>query len=208
MKGYIYIMSNESMTGTYKICSSLENPFKILDYLYIDNIKTPFIIEYCIYVENYIGIENLLRVKLTKYSDNRGFFRCELVKCIIELKHATTSQPLYKEKYRDKHLRSIIKEWEKYLKEQEEQKRREEIENIEREYIERVEEKRAYIEYLIQEKERQEKERRRRDNEKLGFFSVIICLIIGGFFSSAQNIWPLFIALSIGICIYLSCTKE
>ena len=158
MLGYVYVMSNEAMPGLYKVGYTYRSPSERANELYTTGVPKPFIVEYCIFIEDCALIEAVAHINLHEYRYGKEFFKCDLVKCIIELKRSTHSQPTYREWYRDQLLRARVEGREaQYLQELEEKRRREQIAREERERRERQE-----AEALRAERERQKREKQDR----------------------------------------------
>lgn len=83
MKGYVYVLSNESMPGIYKIGMterSVEERVKELSKM--TAIPTPFKIEACFYSNNPLADEQQIHDLLSEYrvSESREFFKSDLQK--------------------------------------------------------------------------------------------------------------------------------
>lgn len=143
-------------------------------------------------------------------SYNKEFFRCDLEKCIIELKRAASAQLPYREWYRDQQMKARIEGREaQYLRELEERRRREQLAREERARRERQEAAAARAEWERKEKERVERDRQRREKENAG------CLWLGGIVllglwlgTEERSFWPLVISIIIGFWVYNNFTKN
>lgn len=89
-KGYIYILSNPSFNGLYKVGKTARDPYERAKELSsATGVPTPFKIEYLVYVEDNTYAEELthsiLQQKGFRLSNNREFFNAplELIKEII-----------------------------------------------------------------------------------------------------------------------------
>ena len=206
MLGYVYVLSNESMPGLYKIGCTYKNPSKRARDLYSTGVPAPFVVEYCVHIENYTYIEKVAHSNLSNYNYNKEFFRCDLEKCIIELKHAASAQLPYKEWYRDQQMKARIEGREaQYLREFEERKRREQLAREERARRERQEAAAARAEWERKEKERVERDRQRREKENAG------CLWLGGIVlfglwlgTEVHSSWPFITSIFIGFCVFIT----
>ena len=92
MLGYVYVMSNEAMPGLYKIGCTSRNPSERASDLYSTGVPAPFVVEYCVYIEDYAYLEKVAHNNLSNYNYSKEFFRCELEKCIIEVKRAIANK--------------------------------------------------------------------------------------------------------------------
>ena len=203
-------MSNAAMPGLYKVGCTSRNPSERASDLYSTGVPAPFVVEYCAYIEDYAYIERIAHSNLSKYNYSKEFFKCDLEKCIIEVKRAAASQPTYKEWYRDQQMKARVEGREaQYLRELEEKRRREQIARAERERRERQEAAAARVEWERREKERQEKARQQREKENSG------CLWLGGIVlaglwvgSEEHSFWPFIISVIIGFWVYNNITNS
>ena len=85
-KGYIYILSNKSMPGIYKIGCTSRTPEERAAELYTTGVPSPFSVEYSINIDNYAYIEKAIHIKLSNYNCGKEFFRCDLFKCVLEIR--------------------------------------------------------------------------------------------------------------------------
>ena len=132
MNGYVYVLSNESMPGIYKIGCTSRTPYDRAKDLYTTGVPSRFVVEYFLYIDNYQYIEKLIHKRLHNYKLNKEFFKYDLIKCIVELKEIAKQHSSYKERYRDQHLKSQVEGWEnKYIEEK--RRRRQEKIKIQRE---------------------------------------------------------------------------
>ncbi|MBD5416304.1 MAG: hypothetical protein HDR50_01180 [Desulfovibrio sp.] len=186
-------MSNEAMLGIYKIGCTSRTPWKRAEELYTTGVPKTFIIEYCIYIDDYQGLERLTHNRLYKYNFNKEFFKLDLKNCILELKHAAISISSYKEKYRNQHLRSQVEGREAiYLreKEAEERKRNEELAAQE---ARKLREKRV----------REILKKREDENKQVGCLAFFVCCGIGIPLSlGLGNLWAGAFSLGLGIFLY------
>ena len=212
MKGYVYIMSNEAMPGIYKIGCTSRHPENRANDLYTTGVPSRFVIEYAIIIENYQYVEKLIHNNLSKHHYNKEFFRCDLKKCILELKSIAYQYRPYKEKYKSKLLKAQVEDREKeYLQGLEEKRRLEsERKRQEQERIEKIllESRRKQLE-LEEEQHRKsiEGERKRTilEDEIRGCIGVLIFVIsfFLGLYVAVQvhNSWGFFVTFGIGIYI-------
>lgn len=206
MNGYVYIMSNEAMPGIYKIGCTSRSPEERANDLYTTGVPSPFIIEYCIIIENYQYIEKQTHKKLSAYNYNKEFFKCDLKKCILELKKVAYNQRPYKEKYRTQFLRAQVEDREKeYLQELEKRKKiEEENRRIEAERR-RIESERINIENEKKKKEFEEKEKK----SNIASRRFLISVGIGIFLSyNEHSFWPFIISVVIGYLLAHSAYEE
>ena len=89
-KGYVYILSNDSLNGLLKIGSTTFGAEKRAKQLsYTTALPTPFIVEYEIYVRHYVEFEKAIHRKLDSYRVNpkREFFAVSIDKAIEVIDH-------------------------------------------------------------------------------------------------------------------------
>lgn len=202
MLGYVYVMSNKAMPGLYKIGCTARHPSERASDLYTTGVPSPFIVEYCILIDNYSNIEKIVHNTLSSYNFNKEFFKCDLSKCILTIKQVASRYSKYSEEYCDQQIQARIEGREaQYLRELEEKRRREQIARAERV---RREQQRAAAERAAWEKrerERQEQIKNIKSNDDGGCLIVAIIGIIGFISAIKTNSpWPLIIA---GGIIYL-----
>ena len=210
MLGYVYVMSNAAMPGLYKVGCTSRNPSERASDLYSTGVPAPFVVEYCVYIEDYAYIERIAHSNLSNCNYSKEFFRCDLEKCIIEVKRAAASQPTYKEWYRDQQMKARVEGREaQYLRELEEKRRREQIARAERERRARQEAEAARVEREKREKERVERDRQRREKENSGCLwsggIILFGLLLG---NEEHSFWPFIISIIIGFWVYNSFTKN
>lgn len=197
----MYILSNEAMPGIYKIGMTHRNPEYRAEELNTTGVPVPFIVEYCIYIDDYMKIESIVHRKLKEYRFGKEFFNYNLEKCILCLKETAIEHSSYKEKYRDSYLAARVEgRAEEYLREQMALENRLKTEKLEREKLEK-----ERILRDIEAKRREElkyQEFKYKEEEKVSKFSkwyVIIwscCMIaLGLYFSSDGG--------SLGILLFL-----
>lgn len=171
MEGFVYVMSNRSMPNIYKIGCTSRNPIERANDLYTTGVPTPFIVEYCIYIENFQYIEKEIHKSLINYNFNKEFFKYDLIKCILEIKRIAIQHYSYKEKYYNKHLKSQVEGWESQYLQEIENERRRKLMRAEAEKLRALEEEK---------KRRKEKEENdRRINGTLLMVLGGVCLTIG-----------------------------
>ena len=192
MAGYVYIMSNEAMPGIYKIGCTSRTPWERADELYTTGVPKPFIIEYCIYIDNYQQLEKRIHTRLAEHNFNKEFFKLNLKNCILELKNSALELSSYEEKYRNDHLRSQVEGWEAtYLqkKEAEERKKREELAARE-------------AKELSEKREREIRQKQEEEKSRTGCTTFFICIGIAFFCSLAGYHALGLIVIGIGIYLY------
>ena len=108
MLGYVYVMSNEAMLGIYKIGCTSRNPDERANDLNTTGVPKPFVVEYCINIDNYVNIEKLVHNELSAYNFGKEFFKCDLEKCILTIKHVADRNSRYSEWYRNPQIKSEI----------------------------------------------------------------------------------------------------
>ena len=90
MKGYIYVLSNESMPGVFKVGRSINGGATRAKQIYQTGVPTPFQIEFEILVNEPCDTEILIHEELAEYrvSPDREFFKhdlIEIIKCITDV---------------------------------------------------------------------------------------------------------------------------
>ena len=108
MLGYVYVMSNEAMPGLYKIGCTSRHPSERASDLYTTGVPTPFVVEYCINIDNYANIEKLIHKELSSYNFGKEFFKCDLEKCILTIKKVAGYNSKYSESYSNNKLKDNI----------------------------------------------------------------------------------------------------
>ena len=108
MLGYVYVMSNEAMPGLYKIGCTARHPYERASDLNNTSVPSPFIVEYCINIDDYANVEKLIHKELSAYNFGKEFFQCDLEKCILSVKKIADSQSGYSEAYRDQQIKAKI----------------------------------------------------------------------------------------------------
>lgn len=102
MKGWVYVLSNESLDGLIKIGYSSKDPGSRAKELSGDTgVPTPFIVEYEMLVEDPYGCEQRAHKILDdkRVNQNREFFRCSVKEAIETAKHASETEIIF-EKFR------------------------------------------------------------------------------------------------------------
>ena len=117
MLGYVYVMSNEAMPGVYKIGCTYRHPSERANELHNTSVPKPFVVEYCINIDNYENIEKLIHKELSSYNFGKEFFKCDLEKCILTIKHIADRNSRYSEAYKDPQVKVRVEGREfKYLR--------------------------------------------------------------------------------------------
>jgi len=185
-KGYVYIISNESMPGLLKVGYTLKDPEIRAKELYTTGVPTEYIVEYWILVDDPYRIEQRVHIYLNKFNYGKEWFKCNFEICYQSIQKAceTKFYDEYIKREKNKKLSSFIlnkeQEYIRMKKEQEEErrKRQEEIRKRQEE-IRQLNEIRYKKE--LEEKEqifKEEKEKlKREDNENL----IISVLIVVGY---------------------------
>jgi len=80
VKGWIYILSNESFPEYYKVGTTTRDPQERIQELFTTGVPTPFILEYSCLVESSFDMEQFIHQQLDAYRVNgqREFFECGL----------------------------------------------------------------------------------------------------------------------------------
>ncbi|WP_372809467.1 GIY-YIG nuclease family protein [Litorivivens sp.] len=84
-KGYVYVLSNPSMPGVYKIGRSINGGEERAKSLYTTGVPEPFSLEYEIYCNAHEEAESLAHEYLSEFrvTDSREFFRCDLDQAVM-----------------------------------------------------------------------------------------------------------------------------
>jgi hypothetical protein len=79
VKGYVYVMSNESMPGIVKIGRTTGRPGKRASELFTTGVPTPFRVEYAVHVADTVAAERAAHERFESYrvSSRREFFRVD-----------------------------------------------------------------------------------------------------------------------------------
>jgi len=88
-KGYVYVLSNPSMPGAYKIGRSVNGGCLRAKALYLTGVPEPFTVEFDILVDDAMDFEKRIHEALEHHriNDDREFFRCDLhvlIRCVLE----------------------------------------------------------------------------------------------------------------------------
>jgi hypothetical protein len=89
VKGWIYILSNESFPEYYKVGTTTRDPEERIQELFTTGVPTPFILEYSCLVESSFDMEQFIHQQLDPYRVNgqREFFECGLRIIISTIKN-------------------------------------------------------------------------------------------------------------------------
>lgn len=90
MRGWVYILGNRSMPGTYKVGHTAGSPHARAAGLHTTGVPTPFIVEYSVLVDRCADVELLVhkRLALHRISKNREFFTISLPSIIQEVEYS------------------------------------------------------------------------------------------------------------------------
>lgn len=136
MAGHVYILSNPSMPGIYKIGSTKHHPAeRARDLSSHTGVPTPFKVEYYLYANAYQQIEQAAHGELYQYKQGKEFFAWDLKNCIITVKTLAAQRGQYNEWFSSQQIKSQVEGWEhQYIadkqrseREAAEKKRREEV---------------------------------------------------------------------------------
>ena len=80
MKGWIYILSNESFPEYYKVGTTTRDPQERIQELFTTGVPTPFVLEYSCLVESSFDVEQFIHQQLDtcRVNGQREFFECDL----------------------------------------------------------------------------------------------------------------------------------
>jgi hypothetical protein len=94
MKGWIYILSNESFPEYYKVGTTTRDPEERIQELFTTGVPTPFILEYSCLVESSFDMEQFIHQRLDSYRVNgqREFFECGLRNIISTIRNEIESR--------------------------------------------------------------------------------------------------------------------
>ena len=208
MLGYVYVMSNAAMPGLYKVGCTSRHPNERASDLNNTSVPSPFVVEYCMLIDNYTNIERLVHKELSAYNFGKEFFKHDLDKCILSIKKIAGHSSQYSEEYRDKQMKARVEGREaQYLRElyeQRERERRAREEQVRRKMAERAREQAAL-------REREEKRYRAQQEGQVSKPINIVIMYIALFISMAISFgiakiyrsW-LVLFLVLGICLVFS----
>jgi len=127
-KGFVYVMSNESMPGLIKVGMSIKVPDERAKELSSDtSTPTPFIVEYYALFENMQKAERLVHEKLHKYHHGKEFFKANVEHAIQAIESLSISYTkLYSKPDNDKKAKDLQLELDAKRKEEEKNKLRNE----------------------------------------------------------------------------------
>ena len=205
MLGYVYVMSNVAMPGLYKIGCTSRHPDERASDLNNTSVPSPFVVEYCMLIDNYTNIERLVHKELSAYNFGKEFFKHDLDKCILSIKKIAGHSSQYSEEYRDKQMKARVEGREaKYLRElyeQRERERRAREEQVRRKIVERAREQ-----AILQ--EREERKRTAQQEEVSGkpvnifimYIAIFVSMMIAFFVGKLQRSWLAFFSV-LGVCL-------
>lgn len=180
-KGFVYILSNKSMPGIYKIGCTSRSPVERASQLCTTGVPTPFQVEYFINIDNYTHIEKQVHKTLHQYNFGKEFFKYDLYKCILEIRKIADNYNYdYTEHFSNKLLMAQV-----YGKEQEyiqEEKRKKELE----------------------EEKRKEEEEKRKEEEKRTTNYIALGLFVFGVYLINSNFGETIPLIIIGLSIYIA----
>ena len=146
MKGYVYIISNRSMPGIYKVGYTLKDPELRAKELESTGVPHPFVVDYEILVDDPYTLEQKIHKSLSKFNENKEWFNCDFLLCIATIKKCYDGHIYYERCIRDEKILKLKKEKEKkHAAEQAQQvesKRNREIERIKIKYADK---EKAYL---------------------------------------------------------------
>lgn len=123
--GWVYILSNVSMPGMFKIGYTTRDPKGRVAELSTTGVPTPFILEYYAKVGNAKATEIAVHSKLSKYrvATNREFFTCDLASAVATIQDLSAGgliQELYKEGIKRKQFDDQVAEEKRKIEEENE----------------------------------------------------------------------------------------
>lgn len=123
MKGYVYIISNRSMPGIYKVGYTLKDPELRAKELESTGVPHPFVVDYEILVDDPYTLEQKVHKSLSKFNENKEWFNCDFATCVSEIRRCYEGKIYYERCPKDERQKEIEK-----LKRIEEEKRKIEVE--------------------------------------------------------------------------------
>lgn len=112
MKGNVYVLSNKSLPGIYKIGITSRSPYVRADELSTTGLPTEFKVEYYITVDEYDLIEKRVHAKLSNENAGKEFFKCRLEKCISTVRIESDTHKIYGEKFKNNTLMKSVYKYE------------------------------------------------------------------------------------------------
>ena len=186
MKGWVYIVTNESMPQLVKIGYTTNHPKDRAKELSTTGVPTPFIAQYAVLVENPRNLEQIIHKRLFDLKLHKGkeWFECTVEEAIAILK--VECEEIQEEfSLTEQRKRAIEKFQQEYLVWWEEKKRK-----LEEEQLQEIRQKRIRDVYdAINDRKSDEEERIRRNNARIFSYDFkqlsmkntyfVICLIVG-----------------------------
>lgn len=215
MKGNVYVLSNKSLPGVYKIGMTSRSPYDRASELSTTGLPTSFRLEYFISVEQYDLVEKAVHKKLAKFNAGKEFFKCRLEKCISAVRIESDNFYVYDEKFKNNTLMNSVYNYESsnniYIhKNIEENNIRIQKENKEKERLQKLKEEKEASErkeYLLR-KEKYEKDKSEEEKNKNEKFikkakiGLPILLISFLYFMTLPNGFFAWLGLVIIFCIW------
>lgn len=166
MVGYIYVLSNDSIPGLYKIGCTSRSPYERANELYTTGVPTEFNVEYYIKVDGYETIEKNTHRQLINFNKSKEWFSCDLYTCISTIKKMCYNLRIYDEYFHNNQISNKI-----------------EYEDIERKKQEQIEQEILRKQKLQQMKDEAEfQDFKNKELKKASKFSKIFTIIWGLFF--------------------------
>lgn len=160
MKGNVYILSNKSLPGIYKIGITSRSPYIRASELSTTGLPTEFKVEYYISVDGYDLIEKRVHAKLSNDNAGKEFFKCRLEKCISTVRIESDTHLIYDEKFKNKTLMNSVYKYESSNNINIDKNIIEHNRKLEQELQEQIRLKRIKEEQIIIEKRKKEEEAR------------------------------------------------
>lgn len=107
-KGYVYIISNKSLKGLFKIGYTLKDPILRAKDLNPTGLPHPYKVEYEIYVDDPRSLEQKVHHKLKAYNEGKEWFRCDFSQCLSAIQTCYSGK-IYFENLRREPLKEEIK---------------------------------------------------------------------------------------------------
>lgn len=178
-KGFVYILSNKSMPGIYKIGCTSRSPVERASQLCTTGVPTPFQVEYYINIENYTYIEKQVHKVLHQYNFGKEFFKYDLYKCILEIRKIASNYS-YTENFSSQYIKAQVDgKGEEYIQEE---RRKKELED---------------------EKKRKQEEKRKEDEKRTTNY-LALALFIFGIYLLNSNFGETIPMIIIGLSIYIA----
>ena len=184
-KGFVYILSNDSLPGKLKVGMSLKVPTERAKELHTTGVPTPFKVEYYAFFDDMAKAERTAHYKLKKYHHNKEFFSVDVPTAIQVIESIDIPfTKLFSNPENDKKAAEInLACHDKYIKEQEQLKRKEDQENAKKKREKEEKEKLNYINKLANEKSVRKKSREMKVSIPMFLVGIVMVLLAWNVYS-------------------------